>query len=315
MSYCGQAAIDFLATQIRADDPGASSHWRHFHRDFEFRDDGTFAGLDGFGTCTPPLRGVRGIVHQTLQRRYRRMGRRYAGFGRIDRIASSIVERQSRAYDLDVLRQAVTLAFLEHHLPQQLGKHAVVAVIGDGFASMTTLLLASGLAKQVVLVNLNKTLLVDLAFLRRWGGEDPAYSFTLAVDVPDFVRTNGGDDASVLAVQASHHDLLREARLDLAINIASMQEMDPSAIEGYFTDLRAAASHKPLHFYCCNREEKRLPDGVVTRFGDYPWSPADEIMLDELCPWHQQYYSTRPPFYRNYDGPIRHRLVRLSPAH
>ena len=65
-------------------------------------------------------------------------------------------------------------------------------------------------------------------------------------------------------------------------------------------------------FYCCNREEKTLPDGTIVKFDNYPWHLSSEIQEDELCPWSQKYYSPRPPFYRNYLGPIRHRLVKFS---
>jgi hypothetical protein len=99
--------------------------------------------------------------------------------------------------------------------------------------------------------------------------------------------------------------------MSLAVNIVSMQEMNPPVIAAYFADLRAVAAKSSLLFYCCNREEKFLPDGTVTRFVDYPWHSDDEVMVDELCPWHREYYRFRPPFYRSYDGPIRHRLVAL----
>ncbi len=90
-----------------------------------------------------------------------------------------------------------------------------------------------------------------------------------------------------------------------------MQEMDPLVIAAYFDDLRAIAAQREVVFYCCNRKEKTLPDGTVTRFSAYPWTPSDQILVDELCPWHQHYYALRPPFYRPYDGPIQHRLVTL----
>ena len=48
------------------------------------------------------------------------------------------------------------------------------------------------------------------------------------------------------------------------------------------------------------------------RFEDYPWHLASEIQEDELCPWTQKYYNFQPPFYRNYLGPFRHRLVIFS---
>ena len=122
-----------------------------------------------------------------------------------------------------------------------------------------------------------------------------------------------GSGARVIAVRAQDHRLLRAAPLDAALNMVSFQEMDPPRIGEYFDDLRAVADQRSLILYCCNREEKQLPDGTVTRFSEYPWSLSDEVIMDELCPWHQEYYSVRPPFYRTYDGPIRHRMVVMSP--
>jgi hypothetical protein len=61
-----------------------------------------------------------------------------------------------------------------------------------------------------------------------------------------------------------------------------------------------------------NRQEKRLPDGTMSVFKKYPWLLGDELLVDELCPWHEFYYSTRPPFFRRYDGPNMHRFVKLQ---
>jgi hypothetical protein len=229
-----------------------------------------------------------------------------------------MADRQGRAYDLDVLRQVLTLSFTKQMSRDSFSPQATLCVIGDGFASLTALLLASGSAGRVVLVNLTKTLLVDLWYLRLWMG---AYEFEGAVNlVTDAEGLHqvlaAGEDSngwrSVVAIQAEHHALLRHCPIGMAFNVVSMQEMDPPVIAGYFDDLRAIAGKRPTLFYCCNREEKMLPDGTVTRFANYPWWPGDQILIDELCPWHQHYYAARPPFYRPYDGPIRHRLVRLS---
>lgn len=311
MSYSGQAALDFLASRIARDDPAASSHWRHFHSEFALRPDGSFSGVAGFGGNAPPYTGLRALIHGTLQLRYRQMGRKYRDYPRIDRLAASITRAQGRAYDLDVLRQTITLAFLEER-KAALGPDAVVAVIGDGFASMTTLLLASRLARRVVLVNLDKTLLVDLAYYRRWAGKR-ADALMLVSEASELVEALDGD-AELIAVQAENHALLQRTPIDLAINIASMQEMNPPVIAAYFEDLRAVQARRTLYFYCCNREEKRLPDGTITRFADYPWRTEDEVLVDERCPWHQDYYVTRPPGYRRYDGPARHRLLRMTPG-
>lgn len=231
-----------------------------------------------------------------------------------------MTSRQGRSYDLDVLRQVLTISFLHARAPGKFNETAMCCVIGDGFASMSTLLLASKSAGRVVLVNLTKTLLVDLWYLKLWmGSEKFENCVDLVVDETGLAQAlekpmaRADGVRQVIAVQASDHQLLQQCSIDVVINIASMQEMDPPVVKAYFDDMRAVAHKRDLLFYCCNRQEKKLPDGVVTRFADYPWRVDDQILVDGLCPWHQYYYSTRPPFYRPYDGPHMHRLVTLSP--
>jgi hypothetical protein len=316
--YCGQAAIDYLATEASKEDPDESSHWRKYHSSFRFTGTG-FEGLSGFGGCQKPYRGLRSWLHGLLQSRFCRTGAIFQKFTSIRGVAEKITARQGRANDLDVLRQVLTLSFLHQQIPDTLTSKATCNVIGDGFASMTTLLLASGSVGRIILVNLTKTLLVDLWYLKLWLGDEQfesqvdmvtdAEGLTLALAKPFADTTTIG---RVIAIQASDHALLRECPVDLVLNIVSMQEMYPSVIAAYFDDLRSAASQRHVIFYCCNREEKVLPDGVVTKFSEYPWSASDQILVDELCPWHQQYYAFSIPPYRPYDGPIRHRLVVLG---
>lgn len=317
MMYAGQAAIDYLATEVRKDDPVASSYWRKYHSTFRFTGNG-FEGLQQFGRSEKPYRGLRLGLHRLLQRRFRRMGAEFPQFKAIDNLADEITTRQGRAYDSDVLRHSLTLAFLKNHVPNALSSQATACVIGDGFALMTALLLASGSASRVVLINLTKTLLVDLWYLKLWMGEEAfESSVDLVTDEGGLARalaksaTNEAGGGRVVAIQASDYELLRRCPVDLALNIASMQEMDLPVIVAYFDGMRAIASQRKLVFYCCNREEKTLPDGTVTCFAAYPWHEGDQILVDELCPWHQFGYALRPPFFRPYDGPVRHRLVTL----
>jgi hypothetical protein len=249
-----------------------------------------FGGVGKFGR-------LKNMAHRLLQVRFRRMGENSPHFKIIDVLAKKITHQQNRAYDLDVLRQSITLAFLKKHLPvNSLCPNSMVCVIGDGFASMTALLLASQSAGRVVLINLSKTLLVDLWYLRLWMG---AEIFEKSVDlVSDESGLNHAMKIEpskcgmgrIIAIQAAHHELLQKDPVDLAINTASMQEMNPAVIEAYFRDLRAISKRRELFFYSCNREEKILPDGTVTRFSEYPWHAKDQIIVDALCPWHQEWY-------------------------
>lgn len=315
--HSGQSAIDYLATEVSKDDTSASSYWRKSHSAFRFTGDG-FEGLQNLGGSEKPYRGLRLGLHRMFQLRFRRMGAEFPQFKAIDRLAEDLTTRQGRAYNVDVLRHSLTLAFLKNHVPNALTSQATVCVIGDGFALMTALLLASDSASRVVLINLTKTLLVDLWYLKLWM-EEEAFEFSV-----DLVTDEGGLERTlakpttnkaggrVIAIQASDNELLQRCPVDLALNIASMQEMDPPVIAAYFNGMRAIASQRKLVFYCCNREEKTLPDGTVTRFAQYPWHEGDQILVDELCPWHQIYYVLRPPFFIRYDGPVQHRLVILQ---
>lgn len=99
--------------------------------------------------------------------------------------------------------------------------------------------------------------------------------------------------------------------------------MPPDSVRNYFTFIRSHLSAEGL-FYCCNREEKVLPGSEVLRFDDYPWNKADSHLLDEEPPFYRWFFSPRPtarslkiadisvPFGRLFDGPMRHRLTRLS---
>ena len=317
MSLTGPDAIEWLAAESTRDDPAASSHWDEFHRDFQFLGGG-FVGLKGFGGNDPPHRGLRGAFVRFLQRRFRAMGQELPRYPDFDLSAERITRAQGRAHDIDVMRQSLTLALICART-MAVGPDKTAAVIGDGFGSMTTLLLATRSAARVVLVNLSRTLLVDLWYLRLWMGADTFEESVRLVRTTDemveaVARTESENPQGprVIALRAQDHSLMRACPLDLALNMVSFQEMNPPIIAEYFEDLRAVATRRPLVLYCCNREEKRLPDGTVTRFAEYPWSTSDKVILDELCPWHQEYYSVRPPFYRAYDGPIRHRMVVMS---
>jgi len=116
---------------------------------------------------------------------------------------------------------------------------------------------------------------------------------------------------------------LSESTFDVAINVASMQEMLPEVIEGYFTFLRTHMSEKGI-LYCCNREEKELVGGEILRLDDYPWSPEDQHLIAGY-PNHYTFFFSRSktktnakilgipvPFCREFDGKMKHKLTVLK---
>ena len=100
----------------------------------------------------------------------------------------------------------------------------------------------------------------------------------------------------------------------IAVNIVSMQEMDPPVIAEYFRLLRGNKAAR-MAFYCCNKLYKRLGDGTELKFDDYPWRDGDQVLHDSVCSWSQWYYDMKPPFWHHRTGKDRviwHRLALLE---
>jgi len=312
-----EQAIEEVARRLDRIDTSASSHWRLDDRDraehplkkdpfaFTYGPDG-FAAIGPIGAISTKRGPAYRLAHRLLQVPTRAIGRRFATFAGIDRTAAAIAERQGRVYDKDLLRHALTLALLRRHLDLETETDPI-AVIGDGFANMASLILACLPTSRVILVNLTKALLVDMAFAFK---VLPGAGMALVRDGREMDEAMRRTDVRVFAVGADSAPLLADVPVALGINILSMMEMDPPVTKAYFDILRRCPRARAA-FYCCNRIEKRLPDGTITRFFDYPWDPEDEILVDEPSPWDRFGYHGRPPFYYR-NNPIHHRLVWLK---
>lgn len=291
---------------------GMSSHWREYSGRFRVRVDDRgdlIADGVGFGEGRWHSRvhrlcdAVTRTVHLTHLAGRAAIRSNY-------RTAVAVVSRMALDPTLDVFRQACTVALLQSRLPAS-DRIARVVIIGDGFGVLGALL-ATWLPKaQVVFVDLGETLLFQAHHVRR-AFPDDAHAL-----IPGPVTM--WPTARFVYCPSEYADTLRGIPCDLAINVASMQEMGPSVVDHYFDILRDCLTPAG-HFYCCNRERKVMPGGEVSELERYPWDPADQILLDERCPWHQYYFAARGfawvrgvpiPGLHRYDGPHRHRLVRM----
>jgi len=310
-------AILEVARHVETVDAGTSSHWRPENQvagehplindpfDFTYGPQG-FSAIGPIGAISTKTGLLFQTAHWLLQIPYRVIGYRFATFRAIDRSATQVAKKQGRAYDKDLLRHALTLALLRDRLDLE-SESDPIAVIGDGFANMTTLILANLPKSRVILLNLTKTLLVDLAFTFR---AFPEAGIALVGNADEMDEALVRSDIRVIALKADHAPLLAGAPVALGINILSMMEMDLPVIKKYFDVLRQNRRTSTA-FYCCNRVEKKLPDGTITRFFEYPWHPEDKILMDEPSPWDKFAYRGTPPFY--YKGStIHHRLVQLK---
>ena len=203
-----------------------------------------------------------------------------------------------------MLRQCLTLDFLSSH--KLLDKSKTVVVIGDGWGIMTTLLLKLKIVERVILINLNKTLLVDLIYINKIL-PSLVDSCILLEDESDTKRIK---KQKLVAIRADNYELLKYLQKDLVINIASFQEMNLDVINNYIKYLES--NEKSFFLYHCNREEKVLPDGSITKIKDFKFKKPKKVIVDEICPWHKNFITKSYPFIVPFDGITRHQLYELK---
>jgi hypothetical protein len=313
--YIGDEAINYLISQVNNDDPASSSHWKKYHQKFDVRPEGV-VGIEGFGSNDLAYRGIRRVIHWFLQIYFKfwvlNSFKRIILYYKFNTLNEKILKITNQGYSTDFLRQTLTLTLLNEKIPEMFNSNETILIIGDGFANLTNLINETKSVKNIVLINLTKTLLVDSLYLKKCIGEENFNKKVKLITESDSdldVEFNSSENKYIYLIEAKNHRFLASIPFQLVINIASMQEMEKSVIKEYFEYIQAK---EDTYFYCCNREEKILPDGTIIRFNEYPWKINDKIILNELCPWHQKYYEFPWPIYKNYDGPHIHQLRKMN---
>lgn len=222
--------------------------------------------------------------------------------------AKKVCRRQQKILDESAVRHIFTFQLLEQYGCLQCDM--VVCVIGDSQANFVSLGLMSKSFRKVISVNLAEVLLNDLPLIESI--MEDSEQVVLARSRLEFVDALKDDRVKIILCLANESDLLLEQQIDLFVNIASFQEMRLEEIERYF---RIVQSNNAL-LYSCNRLQKRLYGGEVINFQDYPWGNS-RVILDELCPWHQYYYSyslrsLQLLRIQRYEGETWHRLAKFE---
>lgn len=290
-----------LVQSLVADvDKGAdvkSSHWQEHTKSFDVSDSNL--GIDGFGQNSG--RSLKTVVWHTVWHRILNFGspifqsRQYLTMRELCR-------RQNRALSEDSLRHVFTHHFIDERIPDA----RTICVIGDGRSHFVGPRLIEG-KQKIVSINLREVLASDVSMLET-AGLASAENTRICASRADVLAALDDPAISLVLVPAEKADAVENAGIDLFVNIASFQEMTQDIVATYFDLIR---SNRPAYFYCCNREEKVLYGGECLKFDEYPWGACEKLAWED-CPWHQRYYSAKPPFVHRYDGKHKHALVRYT---
>ena len=237
------------------------------------------------------------------------------GIFKLNRAAAKLCHRMDLDPTYNVFRQVCTVELLARNLdlvaPED---HLRILVIGDGNGVLSSLLKEVFPTASIVLVDIGKSLLYQAYHCQK---AHPNQRHSLAMGQGDTYRSD------FVYCPTEELDSIEGHRFDIAVNEASMREMNEATIARYFDFMRNGLHPKNL-FYCCNRESKTLVGGEVSKFYDYPWQQEDKILVDEECPWHRfivgryraelgpTLLGRRIPFLSYFDGSMLHRLAVLA---
>ena len=243
---------------------------------------------------------------------YRPVTQRLQSYPPVWKTAKRLVRDLSAGLTFNVFKSAAALALLLDHWQEHRLSPRTFLLIGDGAGFLGALLRRLIPSARIYSVDLPRMLLIQAGTYQK---ADPAVEFSIS---PEAVVDQ------VTFVFPEELERIPE-RIDCAVSIASMQEMTTQSIASYFAFLRRQNSGPGSIFYCVSRQRKVLPAGEVSEFSAYPWSPHDTLFIDGECPYYTHFFShetsergpkvfgLRVPFLNFFDGPMNHRLVRLSP--
>lgn len=295
----------------------ASSYWTQHGEGIVLRR--TAGGLQIHAASVETV-GPVGVPSRVLNRlerwSYRPVTAQLRSFPAIWILAAELARRLSGGPSLtfQVFKSACAMSVLADHYTARGMAPAACLVIGDGCGFFGALLRRYWTGSRLYCIDLPRSLVLQASTHLQADPSAMLASLTGPASAP-------GD---VNFIMPQHMEAVQEP-IGCAVNIASMQEMTPESIAGYFMLLRQR-SLPTSRFYCVNRLHKQLPGGEVAAFDRYPWHKDDEVFLDGPCPYYRHYLSpstsaqgprlagVRIPFVNYFDGAHMHRLVRLAPV-
>lgn len=231
---------------------------------------------------------------------------------RLSKIALKICKKMGFYFSFDVFKQVCSLALINrNYVTKQ--KRLNFLIIGDGYGFLSSLIKAVYPNSTIILIDIGKTLLFQSFYCQL---AHPSGIHRSIFD-EDMFDVNNISSMDFIYCPTEHIQKLEKIKYDVAINIASMQEMNYETIRQYFSMMRSSMNENNL-FYCCNRELKKLIGGEVIEFDKFPWKKDDKFLVDEYCPWYKYAVSTQKifniiklPLFTRFE-PVKHRLTILA---
>ena len=218
---------------------------------------------------------------------------------RIQRAVRCLAITTSRSINPDFARLANSLQMISSRVPEFESKKRI-AIIGDGFGTLGSLLADINSNVTIVQINLGRQLLFDYLFMNT---SHPMRRHKI-------LRSLSEVDEGAVNYLPAEFLATYDAKIDLFISSESFQEMDMITVRKYFELMRFQNTQTFL--YSANRVSKKLPDGQVIEMEKYGWSVNDDHLSIASHWWLNWGIKRRPPFVFKMDGRIEERITGLG---
>jgi hypothetical protein len=281
--------VKILQKYISLTEKNKSSHWKYYlNSKSNFYNINNSLGLGSYNK-----KNLKKIIHYFLSR---------ITFGRYIFLTSSfrrykkIYDKNKRQIDTDCIRHIYTFNLLRKKIKKNTIKK--ICIIGDGKVNGLIGCLLHYPKAKIYSINLAETLIQDYLIYKKM---NPRMAKKIQVVERERDLMN---NKRIFLIPSCLKNYLYKKKINLFINIASFQEMQITEIKRYFKIIKS----NKCYLYLANREHKRLPDGKIISFNKYPFGKGKKLILED-CSWHQKFYQFTYPFFRKYEGNIKHCLL------
>ena len=205
---------------------------------------------------------------------------------------------QNRLVDFDIIKHAFILKILDEKNLLR-GK---ICSIGDGKANFVSGCLVLSKNTTLYSVNLPQALMQDYLIIKKFHILDDSF-IKVVNNEKDLTLKN----IRLFLIPTQNKFFLKKSGINLFTNIVSFQEIPKSETKLYFDIIKNNKSF----FYCCNQTAKKMYDGTVIKYNEYPWGDGKKI-FEEDCSFYKKYCSLKPPFIHKKKGKIIHSLIKYD---
>ena len=126
----GSRIKQFLLGILEEDEVDKSSHWVEYLSDFSYdEEEGRARGFLGFGIHDEAGSRIKALLHWIMLIPFKLRAESYIDLWQVAKKAKHIARGQNRIFNMDILRQVLTVSFCKRRIPNFTGNGVAVKLV------------------------------------------------------------------------------------------------------------------------------------------------------------------------------------------